>query len=197
LAGWLSHGPKGDIQDGPGYWLPGVSSDNASHEDGKDETPGIGHNGGPGLDQADGQQSRDPNERDPDQKPGPSVVAPLSSSRSSGDDSAQQGANSAQAASSLSMSDILLPNGEPIGYVYPGAEPRTRTVTPEQFEQLQSQLMAGTVPVTERSGYEGVWYQRADGTVFGARMSSKNGLTIDVVKSNNPKLPPGFKVHQR
>jgi hypothetical protein len=28
-AGWvLSHGPKGDIQDGAGYWLPGVSDEN-------------------------------------------------------------------------------------------------------------------------------------------------------------------------
>jgi hypothetical protein len=59
-AGWvLSHGPKGDIQDGPGYWLPGVASDNASDEDGKGETPDIGHNGGPGLDRDGNQQRQD------------------------------------------------------------------------------------------------------------------------------------------
>jgi hypothetical protein len=28
-AGWvLSHGPKGDIEDGPGYWLPGIPNEN-------------------------------------------------------------------------------------------------------------------------------------------------------------------------
>jgi hypothetical protein len=50
---------KGDITDGPSYWLPGVSNDNAADEDGKAEAPGIGHNGGPGLDQTSGQQPQD------------------------------------------------------------------------------------------------------------------------------------------
>ncbi|MGO9390437.1 hypothetical protein [Rhodoblastus sp.] len=41
-AGWvLSHGPKGDIQDGPGYWLPGALSSNTSDEDGKAEAPEV------------------------------------------------------------------------------------------------------------------------------------------------------------
>ncbi|WP_345817682.1 filamentous hemagglutinin N-terminal domain-containing protein (plasmid) [Paraburkholderia sp. PREW-6R] len=96
-----------------------------------------------------------------------------------------------------STSDILVPNGQPVGYVNPGAGPGIRTVTPEQFGQLQSQLLDGATPVTTPSGYAGTWYQRADGTVFGIRTSAGSGTTIDVIKSNNSSLPPGFKVHQK
>ncbi|GHU24549.1 hypothetical protein AGMMS50243_27780 [Betaproteobacteria bacterium] len=96
-----------------------------------------------------------------------------------------------------SMSDILLPNGRPIGYVSKGAGPRIRTVTSNQFGQLQSQLMDGATPVATPSRYTGTWYQRADGTVFGIRTSTGSGTTIDVIKSNNPSLPPGLKVHQQ
>jgi filamentous hemagglutinin len=70
-------------------------------------------------------------------------------------------------------------------------------VTQEEFGQLQSQLLAGATPVTAPSGYAGTWYQRADGTVFGIRTSTGSGTTIDVIKSNNPSFPPGFKVHQK
>ncbi|WP_296709872.1 hypothetical protein [Rhodoblastus sp.] len=197
-AGWvLSHGPKGDIQDGPGYWLPGVASDNASDEDGKGETPGIGHNGGPGLEEAGDQRPRDPNQRDPNQKPEPPVLAPLSSSGSSGDGSAGQTGDSTQASYGRSMSDILMPNGEPVGYVYSRADSRTRTVSSEQFDQLQSQLMDGAVPVATPTGYDGVWYQRADGAMFGVRMSKKHGPTVDVIKSDNSRLRFGFKVHKK
>jgi hypothetical protein len=39
-AGWvLSHGPKGNIEDGPSYWLPGVSANGASDDDTKNEAP--------------------------------------------------------------------------------------------------------------------------------------------------------------
>jgi hypothetical protein len=121
-AGWvLSHGPQGDIQDGASYWLPGVSSDNASDGDGdKPDAPGLGHNGGPALDQTSEQQPQDPN-----QKPEPTVVAPLTSSGSS------QQSGDAQTSNSRSMSDILLPNGEPVGYVYSRADSDVRTVPPE------------------------------------------------------------------
>lgn len=95
------------------------------------------------------------------------------------------------------MGDILLPNGQPVGYVNTGAGPGIRTVTPDQFGQLQSQLLNGAQPTTTPSGYSGTWYQRSDGTVFGIRESSGSGTTIDVIRSNNPGLPPGFKVHQK
>ncbi|WP_374545012.1 hypothetical protein [Rhodoblastus sp.] len=177
--------------------MPGVSSDKASDEDGKDEAPGIGHNGGPTLDQTGGQQSRDSNERDPDQKPGLSIVAPSSSSGSGDDGPSQQSGNSAQVASSRSIGDILSPNGEPVGYVYPRTDSRTRTVSPGQFDQLQAQLMDGAVPVAAQTGYDGAWYQRGDGSIFGVRSSRTHGPTIDVIKDSNGNLPRGLKVHQR
>ncbi|WP_374545022.1 colicin E5-related ribonuclease [Rhodoblastus sp.] len=57
----------------------------------------MGHNGGPALDQAGDRQSRDRNERDPYQKPEPSIAAPLSSSGSGDDSSSQQSGNEATA----------------------------------------------------------------------------------------------------
>ncbi len=99
--------------------------------------------------------------------------------------------------SSAGLGDILVPNGEPVGYVYLGAGPGIRTVTSEQFGQLQSQLMKGAKPVATPSGYAGVWYQMLDGSVFGIRKSDGSGTTIDVIKSNNPSLPSGFKVHKQ
>jgi hypothetical protein len=85
-AGWvLFHGPKGSITDGPSYWLPGVPNESASDEDGKSETPGLGHNGGPALDPTQNQS-----QPDPDQKPPPFVIAPPSASRSRGDAATQQ-----------------------------------------------------------------------------------------------------------
>jgi hypothetical protein len=77
-AGWvLSHGLKGDIQDGACYWLPGVSCETSSgDEDGKEQTPGIGHNGGPALDGT----PRDPGGQGPEQKPSPAIVSPTTSS---------------------------------------------------------------------------------------------------------------------
>ncbi|MDR0780158.1 MAG: hypothetical protein LBF16_05615, partial [Pseudomonadales bacterium] len=98
---------------------------------------------------------------------------------------------------SATMSDILLPNGQPIGNVIGGAGPRIRTVTPNEFSQLQAQLLNDATPIASPSGYAGTWYQRADGTIFGVRASGNSGITIDIVKSNNPGLPPGFKVHQQ
>jgi filamentous hemagglutinin len=95
------------------------------------------------------------------------------------------------------MGDILLPNGQPVGYVNTGAGSGIRTVTPDEFGQLQSQLLNGAQPTTTPSGYSGNWYQRSDGTVFGIRESSGSGTTIDVIRSNNPGLPSGFKVHQK
>ena len=197
-AGWvLSHGPKGNIQDGPGYWLPGVSSDEASDGDGKGEAPGLGHNGGPALDQAGGQQSGDQNERDPDQKPDLSVVAAPSSSGSSDDGSAQQGGNNAQDSNGRGMSDILLPNGRPVGYISRGAGASIQTVTRMQFDDIQSRLLDGATSIASPSSYEGAWYLRSDGTVFGVRTSGESGATIDVIQSDNPALPSGFKVHQK
>jgi filamentous hemagglutinin len=97
----------------------------------------------------------------------------------------------------ISTGDILLPGGKPVGYVNSGAGPGIRTVTPQEFSQLQLQLLDGATSITPKSGYPGAWYQRADGTIIGIRTSTGSGTTIDVIKSNNPSLLPGFKVHQK
>lgn len=101
------------------------------------------------------------------------------------------------ATSSGNMSDILLPNGQPVGFVKPGAGQNIQTVTSEQFAQIESQLMQGSTPISAPSSYSGTYYQMSDGSVFGIRTSKSSGTTIDVIKSNNPSLPSGFKVHQQ
>lgn len=90
-----------------------------------------------------------------------------------------------------------MPNGEPVGYVYSRADKDVRTVTPEQFDQLQSDLMTGAVPTEAPPSYGGTWYRRSDGTVFGVRTSRRNGATLDIIDGNDPRLGPNFKVHQR
>jgi filamentous hemagglutinin len=96
-----------------------------------------------------------------------------------------------------SMSDILLPNGNPVGFVKPGAGQNIQTVTSAQFTKIESQLMQGSTPVTTPSSYNGIWYQMSDDSVFGIRTSPSSGKTIDVIKSSNPSLLSGFKVHQQ
>ena len=95
------------------------------------------------------------------------------------------------------MSDILLPNGKPVGYSYPGAGPRIQTVMKGRFDELQSKLLSDAKPIATPPGYAGTWYEMSDGSVFGIRTSAASGDTIDVIKSSNPSLPPGFKVHQQ
>ena len=80
---------------------------------------------------------------------------------------------------------------------FAGSTQPTRAVTPSQFTQIEARLMEGSKPVATPSGYNGTWYQMSDGSVFGVRTSRSSGGTIDVIKSNNPGLPSGFKVHQQ
>ena len=57
--------------------------------------------------------------------------------------------------------------------------------------------MVGARQIEPDSRYDGVWYKREDGLVFGLRLSAEHGLTLDVIRSNHPDIRPGFKVHQR
>lgn len=82
-----------------------------------------------------------------------------------------------------------------MGYVLPGAGPNITTVSPTEFQQLQSDLMVNAQPVNTPASYNGSWYQLPDGSTFGIRNSAGSGVTIDVISS--PTLPPGFKVHQQ
>jgi hypothetical protein len=57
--------------------------------------------------------------------------------------------------------------------------------------------MAGARRIDADSDYQGVWYKRQDGSIFGLRLSADHGLTIDVIQNNHPLIPPGYRIHQR
>jgi hypothetical protein len=188
-GGIISLGPKRKIEDGPSYWLPGVPAENSSSGDEPSDPPGIGHNGGPALDQAGGQPSQEPDGGDPKRKPSlapPTPVRPPEDSFSNDSGAAPR-----------STSEILMPNGKPVGYDFGRARPFSRTVTPDEFVQLHNNLKEGAVQIQTGAGYDGIWYKRSDGAVFGVRQSLDSGLTIDIIESGNSNVSRRFKVHQR
>ncbi len=36
-----------------------------------------------------------------------------------------------------------------------------------------------------------------DGSIFGLRLSRDSGLTLDILRSNDPAIPNAFRIHQR
>lgn len=96
----------------------------------------------------------------------------------------------------LPLADVLTPGGQPVGSVNPGATSEIRTVTTQDFAKIQTDLLIGASPIPAAPGYIGTWYQRRDGTIVGIRLSQESGITIDVIQSNVPSIPNGFKVHQ-
>ena len=96
-----------------------------------------------------------------------------------------------------SLGNILAPGGEPIGEVYPGATPEIRTVSPAEFEALESELLSGAIPVSAPDTYDGMVFERPDGSLIGIRNSDRYGITLDVIKSTSPKIENGFRIHQR
>ena len=73
----------------------------------------------------------------------------------------------------------------------------TRTVTRPEFSELLEALSPDARPITPSRSYDGLWYQRPDGSVFGVRRSRDNGITIDVIRSNHPSIDNGDKVHRK
>ena len=96
-----------------------------------------------------------------------------------------------------SLDSILAPGGEPIGAVSGGARPTIRTVSPEEFEAIQSDLLSGAIPVAGPPDYPGVVFERPDGSLIGIRESPQNGTTIDILRSTVPTIPNGFRIHQK
>lgn len=92
-------------------------------------------------------------------------------------------------------SDVL--RAEVGGSPRPGASQATRTVSPTRFEEIRLELMGGAQRMGPDPRYEGVIYRRSDGSEIGLRISEDHGLTIDVLRSHDPLVPHGFKVHQR
>src|SRR2546423_1903820 len=79
----------------------------------------------------------------------------------------------------------------------PGDSKNTRTVSPARFEELRLELMGGARRMGPDPRYDGVIYRRQDGSEIGLRISGDHGLTLDVLRSNDPLIRNGFRIHQR
>lgn len=96
-----------------------------------------------------------------------------------------------------SLGDVCVPGGTLIGRRSRGAGNDVTTVSSQQFDQLLRELSSGATERSAPSGYGGLWFQRADGTVIGIRRSEQFGLTIDIVdRGQNPILAPGLRFHR-
>jgi hypothetical protein len=93
------------------------------------------------------------------------------------------------------LKDILMPGGKEIGVRNPGASGEVRTVSKSELDQIKSQVLSGATETVSPPSYAGKWYQRSDGTVVGIRESKDFGTTVEVVRSNDPLLKQGYKVH--
>jgi len=92
--------------------------------------------------------------------------------------------------------EVLAPGGQLVGDRDRGVDENVRTITPDQFETIRTTLMAGARQIDAGADYDGVWYQRQDGTRFGLRLSSDYGLTLDVIRGDY-YVPEGLRFHQR
>ena len=88
-----------------------------------------------------------------------------------------------------------MPGGKELGVRNPGAKDNIRTLEKSEFDALKSELLSGAKEIVAPSDYDGRWFQRHDGSVVGVRDSVKSGNTIDIVRSSEPTLKPGYKVH--
>jgi hypothetical protein len=68
-----------------------------------------------------------------------------------------------------SLESILAPGGEPVGVVTRGATPDIRTVSPAEFEAIRADLLDGALPVTGPKIYDGMVFERPDGSLIGIR----------------------------
>jgi hypothetical protein len=93
------------------------------------------------------------------------------------------------------LHSILVPNGELIGS--PGTNNTIRTLSPDEFNTLRYELLEGAGPVTGPTSYDGMVFERPDGSLIGIRKSDDYGITIDVLKSTSRSIPNGFKIHQK
>lgn len=97
------------------------------------------------------------------------------------------------------LSNVCRPNDNLVGTISKGAGRDVRAVTGTEFDQLLRDLTNGareTSPTDPK--YQGVWYQRLDGTTIGVRRSDRHGLTIDIINTlGNDALPRALRIHKR
>jgi hypothetical protein len=96
-----------------------------------------------------------------------------------------------------SHADVCFPGGNPIGVRIPSENEHVRTVLAPEFEKVLRELTRGSIETVTPNSYKGVWYRNPYNEIMGVRLSRKYGLTIDVIRSIDPKVPPNFKVHYK
>jgi hypothetical protein len=98
----------------------------------------------------------------------------------------------------LPLRDFFGPGGQSVGARNRGAGDEIRTVSTAEFDRLLAQLMkdAQNIPPPSLT-FPGQWYRRSDGTIFSVRISERHGVTIDIVRSNDPLILRPLKVHQK
>jgi hypothetical protein len=92
--------------------------------------------------------------------------------------------------------EVLAPRGELVGDRSRYGE-KVRIVAPDEFENIRAELMGGARRVEPAARYDGVWYKREDGSIFGLRLNRDHGLTLDVIENTRSFIPNGFRIHQR
>ena len=91
----------------------------------------------------------------------------------------------------------LMPNGNWVGQQLNPREESLRTVTRGEFNSVLGDLLSGSKPTISPGRYEGLAFERGDGTTFGVRMSSKSDLSIDILRSGSPFISNKTKVHYK
>jgi hypothetical protein len=140
--------------------------------------------------------------RDPGWKPTPSLSSTIEGAISAAEAETREararlaeiGGGRTQASSARSLEEVCTPGGVRVGKQ--GKNPKVSIVGRQEFDELLLELTRGAEEITPAEAYEGLWYRRADGTVFGLRRRRKSGLTIDIIDSSgNPELPPDTRMH--
>lgn len=145
---------------------------------------------------------REVQRRDPFWKPTPSIYEGVEGRILANQSEAQQAVArlrelTAREAAAKPLHDILRPGGQMLGSRQGRASGGTRTVTRPEFSEMLEALSPYAQPITPPRSYDGLWYQRPDGSVFGVRRSKNNGITIDVIRSNHSSVRDGEKVHRK
>jgi len=135
---------------------------------------------------------------DPDWKPTPSLTSTIEGAIAAAEAEMREAQTrlleiDRAPAPSKSLDAIFRPGGVPIGKP---DDPDVSVVSRGEFDELLKGLVRGAEEITPAETYQGLWYRRSDGTVFGLRRSKKNGLTIDIIDSlGDPALEPGRRFH--
>lgn len=96
----------------------------------------------------------------------------------------------------MPLRNILMPEENLVGNRSRGASSEVRTITSLEFEKIKIRLLNGAREISPKEGYNGSWYQRSDGSVFGLRSSETHGETIDIIQSYD-LFAPGFRIHRK